>query len=54
MDSIDYKTAKFNFLGIRKHFFKDVTYHITVFDDIVVMGIVKIINLNLDNRLPES
>ncbi|CAD8045961.1 unnamed protein product [Paramecium sonneborni] len=39
MDSIDYTEAKFKFLGIRKHFFKDVTYHITVFDEIVIMGI---------------
>lgn len=54
MDSIDYREAKFKFLGIRKHFFKDITYHITVFDEIVVMGIVKIINLNLDSWLPES
>ncbi|CAD8047058.1 unnamed protein product [Paramecium primaurelia] len=38
MDSIDYKEAKFKFLGIRKHFFIDVTYHITVFDEIVIMG----------------
>ncbi|CAD8135232.1 unnamed protein product [Paramecium octaurelia] len=39
MDSIDYAEAKFKFLGIRKHFFKDVAYHITVFDEIVIMGI---------------
>ncbi|CAD8137743.1 unnamed protein product [Paramecium pentaurelia] len=39
MDSIDYTEAKFKFLGIRKHFFKDVTYNITVFDEIVIMGI---------------
>ncbi|CAD8047209.1 unnamed protein product [Paramecium sonneborni] len=39
MDSIDYNEAKFKFLGIRKHFFRDVTYHVTVFNEIVVMGI---------------
>lgn len=42
MDSIDYADAKFKFLGIRKHFFKDVAYHITVFDDLVIMGIVRV------------
>ncbi|CAD8138688.1 unnamed protein product [Paramecium pentaurelia] len=38
MDSIDYQEAKFKFQGVRKHFFKDVNYHITVFDDMVTMG----------------
>ncbi|CAD8142915.1 unnamed protein product [Paramecium octaurelia] len=38
MDSIDYQEAKFKFQGVRKHFFKDVIYHITVFDDMVTMG----------------
>ncbi|CAK72784.1 unnamed protein product (macronuclear) [Paramecium tetraurelia] len=38
MDSIDYQEAKFKFEGVRKHFFKDVTYHITVFEDMVTMG----------------
>ncbi|CAD8136175.1 unnamed protein product [Paramecium octaurelia] len=38
MDSIDYQEAKFKFEGVRKHFFKDVTYHIAVFEDMVTMG----------------
>lgn len=41
MDSIDYLEAKFKFQGVRKHFFKDAVYHITVFDDMVIMGTVK-------------
>lgn len=40
MDSIDYMEAKYKFVGVRKHFFKDVTYYVTVFDDMVTMGIV--------------
>ncbi|CAD8140143.1 unnamed protein product [Paramecium octaurelia] len=58
MDSIDYKEARFKFLGIRKHFFKDVTYHITVFDDIVTIGASSDcpnpkyrITLNLDTKI---
>ncbi|CAD8076675.1 unnamed protein product [Paramecium sonneborni] len=38
MDSIDYLEAKFKFQGVRKHFFKDAIYHITVFDDMITMG----------------
>lgn len=45
MDSIDYMEAKYKFVGVRKHFFKDVPYFITVFDDMVTMGIVKIENI---------
>ncbi|CAK83348.1 unnamed protein product (macronuclear) [Paramecium tetraurelia] len=58
MDSIDYKEARFKFQGIRKHFFKDVTYHITVFDDIVTIGATPDcpnpkyrITLNLDTKI---
>lgn len=40
MDSIDCMEAKYKFVGVRKHFFKDVTYYITVYDDMVTMGIV--------------
>lgn len=40
MDPIDYSDAKLKFMGVRKHFFRDVAYHVTVFDDLIVMGIV--------------
>ena len=43
MDSIDYLEARFTFQGVRKHFFKDVIYHVTVFDDMITMGTVEIL-----------
>ncbi|KAM3131334.1 hypothetical protein pb186bvf_016516 [Paramecium bursaria] len=38
MDHIDYTEVRFQFIGVRKHFFKDKSYYISVFDDSFVMG----------------
>lgn len=40
MDPIDYSDAKLKFMGVRKHFFRDVTYYVTVFEDLIVMATV--------------
>ena len=40
MNYIDYSEARLSFIGTRKHIFKDKQYHINVFDDFLLMGIV--------------
>ncbi|CAD8101392.1 unnamed protein product [Paramecium sonneborni] len=41
MDYIEYKDAKFKFIGYRKHFFRDKKYYISVFQDYFTMGSVQ-------------
>ncbi|CAD8088022.1 unnamed protein product [Paramecium sonneborni] len=38
MDYIDYTEIRFQFIGVRKHFFSDKQYYVSVFDDCFVMG----------------
>lgn len=42
MDYLDYSEARFSFVGVRKHFFQDKQYFVTVFDDCFMMGTVMI------------
>ncbi|CAD8151970.1 unnamed protein product [Paramecium octaurelia] len=38
MDYIEYKDAKLQFVGIRKHFFRDKQYYVTVFQEYFTIG----------------
>ncbi|CAD8160999.1 unnamed protein product [Paramecium octaurelia] len=38
MDYIDYAEIRFSFIGVRKHFFSDKQYYVSVFDDCFIMG----------------
>ncbi|CAD8183766.1 unnamed protein product [Paramecium octaurelia] len=38
MEYIAYTDAKFQFLGTRKHFFRDKQYYVSVFEDCFIMG----------------
>ncbi|CAD8176928.1 unnamed protein product [Paramecium octaurelia] len=40
MEYIAYTDAKLQFIGTRKHFFRDKQYYVSVFEDYFVMGIV--------------
>ena len=34
----DYSTHLYHFVGVRKHFFKDVRYNIYIFENFILMG----------------
>ncbi|CAD8110894.1 unnamed protein product [Paramecium sonneborni] len=38
MEYIAYTDVKFSFIGIRKHFFRDKLYYVSVFEDYFIMG----------------